>query len=81
LFFSGKVNFVWFLLLLGMLSFVIADTGFLVLSLDEEYYTGHPIDILYLWAYLFFLFGSYHYLRIFKKRGKEDQFDNQENFR
>ena len=81
LFFRGQVSFLWSCLLIGVLCFVIADYGFLFLSLDESYHTGHPIDILYLWAYLFFLFGLCDYIRIFKKQDQENRFNNQDNLR
>jgi hypothetical protein len=81
LFFRGEVNFMWACLFFGMLCLVIADYGFLFLSLDTTYYTGHPVDIPYLWAYLFFLSGVYSHLRIFKKRGNNERFDNQRDLR
>jgi len=68
LFFKGKVNFLWSLICLGMALNVIADTGFLMLSMDDSYYTGHPIDLLYLWAYIIFAFGVYSHIRIFHSR-------------
>ncbi|WP_042687222.1 hypothetical protein [Candidatus Nitrosotenuis chungbukensis] len=81
LFFRGDVSFLWSCLLFGMLCFVVADYGFFFLSLDESYRTGHPIDILYLWAYLFFLSGSCNYVRIFKKRNQDNRFDDQADLR
>jgi len=68
LFFKGEVNFLWSLICIAMLLNVIADTGFLILSMDDSYYTGHPIDLLYLWAYILFAFGVYSHIRIFKSR-------------
>lgn len=81
LFFKGRVNFLWLMLLIGMLCFVISDLGFLIFTLDDSYYSGHPIDTLYLWTYAFFLFGSYNQLQIFKKHNSENKFNNQESFR
>ena len=68
LFFKGEVNFLWSLICIAMVLNVIADTGFLILSMDDSYYTGHPIDLLYLWAYLLFAFGVYSHIRIFNSR-------------
>jgi hypothetical protein len=65
--------------MIGMLCFVLADYGYLFLSLDKSYYTGHVIDIPYLWAYLFFLTGVSNYAKIFKKRDQESQFNDQES--
>ena len=81
LFFRGQVNFLWSCLLIGMICFVVSDYGFLFLSLDETYYTGHPIDILYLWAYLFLLSGAYDNIKIFRKRNQENRFNDQKGFR
>jgi hypothetical protein len=81
LFVKGQVNFVWSCLMFGMLSFVIADYGFLIFSLDTSYHTGHPIDIPYLWAYLFFLFGVINYAKIFRKQNSEIRFEDQDKFR
>lgn len=68
LFFRGEVNFLWSLICTATILNVIADTGFLVLSMDDSYYTGHPIDLLYLWAYILFAFGVYSHIKIFKSR-------------
>src|SRR5260370_1287652 len=67
LFFKGKVNFLWSLLLIVMIFEVVADTAFQYFSLDNSYYTGHPVDILFLWSYLLFSFGLYDHIKIFKK--------------
>jgi hypothetical protein len=67
LFLRGQVNFLWAALCTGILCDIIADLGFLYLSLEETYYTGHPIDILYLFSYVFFAFGTYHHIKLFKK--------------
>lgn len=82
LFFRGKVNFLWSLLLIGMLVEVVADTAFQYFSLDDSYYTGHPVDILFLWSYLLFSFGLYDHIKIFKKsHDKKNTFDNKESLR
>lgn len=81
LFLRGEVNFLWAMLLIGMLCFVISDTGFLVFTLDETYYSGHPIDTIYLWAYTFLLFGAYNQTHIFKKRNSENRFNDQKTLR
>ncbi len=82
LFFRGKVNFLWSLLLIGMLFEVVADTAFQYFSLDNSYYTGHPVDILFLWSYILFAFGLYDHNKIFKKsHDKKNTFDDKESFR
>jgi len=70
LFFRGEVNFLWTLLLIGILFQVIGDTGFQYFTLDNSYYTGHPIDILFIWSYILFSFGVYSHIQIFKKSDK-----------
>ncbi|HJT10179.1 MAG TPA: hypothetical protein VJ771_05290 [Candidatus Nitrosotalea sp.] len=70
LFFGGKVNFMWSLMFLGIISEVIADTGFQYFSLDNSIYTGHPIDILFLWSYILFSFGVYDHIKVFKTEQK-----------
>ncbi len=68
LFFGGKVNFLWVLMFFGIMLEVIADTGFQYFSLDNSYYTGHPVDILFLWSYILFSFGVYDSMKIFNSK-------------
>ncbi|HKU32767.1 MAG TPA: hypothetical protein VJR22_02840 [Candidatus Nitrosotalea sp.] len=70
LFLGGRVNFMWTLMLLGIILEVIADTGFQYFSLDDSIYTGHPIDILFLWSYILFSFGIYDHIKVFKTEQK-----------
>jgi len=81
LFLGGEVNFMWTLVMLGMAIFVMADTGFLVANLAGEYYTGHPLDILYLWSYLLFAFGVRDQMNIFRKNSEGERFNKQEELR
>ena len=68
LFFGGKVNFLWTLMFVGIMLEVIADTGFQYFSLDDSYYTGHPVDILFLWSYILFSFGIYDNIKVFNSK-------------
>lgn len=81
LFFGGKVNFLWSLMLIGILLQVAADTGFQYFSLDDSIYTGHPIDMLFLWTYIVFSFGVYDHIKIFKKEKNDGRYFDQENMR
>jgi hypothetical protein len=81
LFLRGQVSFTWLLLLIGMFNFVVADSAYQILSQDDLYYTGHPFDIVYLWAYVFFAFGAYHHLMVFRTRNNENRFYDQTNLR
>jgi hypothetical protein len=74
LFFGGKVNFLWSLMLIGIIIEVVADTAFQYFSLDNSYYTGHPIDILFLWSYILFSFGVYDHIKMFKAK-RRSSFD------
>lgn len=79
LFFGGQVNFLWALMLIGILVEVIADTGFQYFSLDDSMYTGHPVDILFLWSYIFFAFGIYDNIKVFNS--KMNSYKNKEELR
>lgn len=68
LFFRGEVSFLWFLMCVANTLNVIGDAGFLFSSMNESYYTGHPIDLLYVWAYILFSFGVYSQIKIFQSR-------------
>jgi len=70
LFLRGEVNFLWALMCLAILCDVVADASFLFLQLEESYYSGHPMEILYHWAYILFAFGAYEHLKIFKSKKK-----------
>jgi len=67
LFFRGEVNFLWSLICMAIILNVVADTGFLITSMNGSYYMGHPVDMLFLWAYILFSFGVYSHIQIFKK--------------
>ncbi|HYL65507.1 MAG TPA: hypothetical protein VET47_00115 [Candidatus Limnocylindrales bacterium] len=71
LFFRGKVGLLWSLAFLAIILNIIADSGFLFLDVDKSYYTGNPIDILYLWAYILFTFGIYSHIEMFKSPKKK----------
>jgi len=81
LFLGGKVNFLWTLMLIGVLLNVVADTGFQYFSLDDSYYSGHPVDIFFMWAYIIFAFGAYDYVKIFRRSKDEHRFVDQEKMR
>ncbi len=53
-------NFSWMLILFGFLSYNIADTYFLFAELDGSYYDGHPVDLLFVYGFIFFIFAFYH---------------------
>jgi len=67
LFFKGDVSLLWSLMFFAILLNVVADSGFLFLDVNKSYYSGNPIDILYLWSYVLFSFGLYSHIKLFKK--------------
>ena len=67
LFFRGEVNFTWSLVCVGIVLQSVGDSGFQVATFTNTYYTGHPVDILFLCSYIFLSFGVYDHIRIFKK--------------
>jgi len=73
LFFRGKVNFMWSLVCLGIISLYIADTYFLYAQVEEIYYTGQPPEMLFHWMYFLMAFGILDYMRIFKAKDKTNQ--------
>ena len=71
LFLGGKVNFLWTLMCIAIVFETIADTGFLLATIDDSYYEGHPVDILFIWYYVIFSFGVYHHITLFKDHRKD----------
>ena len=61
----------WISSLLGILFLGAADVGFMILEFEDAYHTGHPIEIIFMWAYLFFIFGAYDHMRIFSRKDAE----------
>lgn len=76
LFFRGQVNLLWSLILIATICFIIADTSYLVLSVEETYYPGHPVDILFVWAYILYAFGALSHIKLYRKR----KLESDENF-
>ena len=70
MFLRGKVNFLWGLILFSIIFDVVSDTLYFSESITESYYPGHPLDILSVLAYLFYIFGGYSHIRLFKKDTK-----------
>lgn len=67
LFFKGKINSLWVLVLLATVVDIVADTGFLLFDIENFYYPGHPIDILYVWSYILYMFGTISIYNIIKR--------------
>ncbi len=72
LFFRGQVNLLWTFLLLAIFTVVVADTIYLTLEITDSYDIGHPVDILFLWSYIFYALGVWGYIRVYKNTKQKD---------
>ncbi|MBM3910183.1 MAG: hypothetical protein FJ356_00870 [Thaumarchaeota archaeon] len=70
-FFRGTRNYFWGLILIGFLLTFIADTIFLYMIVDDSYYDGHPVDILWAATYVLFIFALNDYIK--RARSYEEQ--------
>jgi len=66
LFFKGGVNFMISLLCLGIITQIIGDNSVLFLSIQNIYYPGHVVEILFLWTYTMFVFGLSNQIGLFR---------------
>lgn len=75
MFFKGEVNKLWTFFSLAIVSLAAGDTGFLLTQMNGSYYTGNPVDILFMWSYVLFSFGVYSQYKLFssKKNFFEDK--------
>lgn len=71
LLFNGRMQFTLSLLLVGIAFMALGDIGFLFHEEDDSYYTGHPLEIMFYSAYVFFSFGIFDQIRIFRKTGNK----------
>jgi len=58
--FSKSVNYYWILILVGVVLWVFADTGFLYAEITDTYYDGHPVNSLYIISYILWTFAVIH---------------------
>ena len=68
LFFKGQVNLMWSLVCMGVICLFAADTMFLLGNLDDSYYTGSPVEMLFHLNYVLLSFGVYSHLVLFEKK-------------
>ena len=68
--FTKKSSYFWNLILSGIIIFVFADVIFLNAEIDESYYDGHPVDWIYLVAYIVWIFGLIHFNKQLKNNLK-----------
>lgn len=80
LFFKGEVGLFWSFTCIAIILNIVADSGFFFLDLDKSSYSGNPVNIFYMWAYLLFAFGIYTHVKIFKKT-KMESFGNTDDLK
>ncbi len=68
LFLKGGVNFMVSLLCLGIISQIVGDNSLLFLSLQNMYYPGHLVEVLFLWTYTMFAFGLSNQIGLFNEK-------------
>ena len=70
---KGEANFSWMLILFGFIIYSISDTFFLFTELDGTYYDGHPVDLLFVYSFMFLIFALHIRLKITKMPSSERQ--------
>lgn len=60
---KGSVGKAWFFLALGLALNTIGDLLFTYAELQNFYYTGHALELFWLWGYASFLLGLYIHRR------------------
>ena len=71
LFFRGVVNFLWISIMIGLICEVIGDTIFLIEKYNKTFIPGSVVEIFFLWTYIFFIYGVYDQIKLFKITKKQ----------
>ena len=74
-------NYSWLLLLFGFLIISIADTFFLFSQIDDSYYDGHPVDLMFLFSYILLIFSLHSRLNLTSNNDKNQGIIFSENIR
>ena len=64
---QAKKNSFWIMILIGIIVFIVGDDLFLILVIDDQYYDGNPVDILWLTSYVIWSFTVYNLIYKSKK--------------
>jgi len=75
------VSYFWMLLLFGFLLFSISDTFYLFSELDKSYYDGHPVDVMYLYAFILLIFSLYSRSNLANNSNKNQEIFFSENIK
>jgi len=67
------VSYSWMLLLFGFLIYGISDTFYLFSQLDDSYYDGHPVDLMYMYSFLLLIFSLYSRLKLVNTPNENNQ--------
>ena len=59
-----KASYTWILLLFGFMMFSASDTFFLFSQINESYYDGHPVDLMFLFSFILLIFSLHSRLKI-----------------
>lgn len=74
-------NVSWILILIGFMIYNVADTYFLFAELDGTYYDGHPVDLIFVYAFIVLIFAFYHRSKLLSApQYKEDLFSEKVHF-
>lgn len=76
--FRRHANYSWMLLLFGFVTYSVADTVFMFTVLEDEYYDGHTVDLLYLYGIIFLIFSVIERINSFEKHTHIDPEYNSE---
>ncbi len=66
-------SFPWMLFLFAFLIYSVTDTYSLFSQLDETYYVGHPVDLMYLYSYIFLIFSIHSRLKLIRFHNDKDE--------
>ena len=74
-------NVSWMLILIGFMIYNVADTYFLFAELDGTYYDGHPVDLVFVYAFIVLIFAFYYRSKFLSVPNyKEDLFSEKIQF-
>lgn len=61
-----EVGYSWMLMLFAFLIYFVSDTFYLFSQLDNSYYDGHPVDLMYLFSFVLLIFSLHNRTSLMK---------------